>query len=128
MKNTFHLIAEKKKADLGFQIGGFVIMLILFFQIGPFAMFFEALVQVISCCLWITTLKDTPQLTSGKRIRKFMMILFVILCISAFIPGWNFIVCLLMLFAGPVIGMSYFIITLKEIIYYRDARKPYYLL
>lgn len=128
MTDTFRLLAAQKKADLLIQVAAFAVTLLLLFYLSVFALYFEALVQVVSAAWWMNRLKDLPQLPVAARYRKAMLIVFVVQLAVAAVPGLNLVFCALMLFAGPVMGISYFVLTMKEMAYYRDARKPYYLL
>lgn len=132
MKTTLSRISLWKYADLVVQFLAFLAMLLLFlhFDWGAFAFFVEAAVQMISCLIWsIYFSKDIPGYRAGVFIRRLfwsVSIIWVIpsLCSAEIAVGLLYIMVLL----GPVLGLSYFIITLLEAGYYSKARKPYYLL
>jgi hypothetical protein len=84
-----------------------------------FSLYFVALVQCCSCLFWRHYFRhaghELLQTEAGIRIRKIflvtMLIHFVLLPLFIFLA-------LLMLFAGPVLGVSYFLITMEEQKYY----------
>ena len=132
MKKTLELIARFKKADLVFQCIAFLLMVITVIQTsyGPFGLYVMAIAQCFSCILWIFFLAgDTPRHSAGTFIRiLFLIILGMILLALTKLSDGFIAVSYLLLFAGPFLGLAYFIITIVEINFYQKVRKPYYLL
>ncbi len=96
-----------------------------------YALIAMAGIQCLSALFWsLFFTSETPQMKAGRFIRRAFIVTMLILLLSWLLQNGAVIfgVLYLMIFAGPVLGFSYFFITLREISFYRKARKPYYLL
>lgn len=134
MSQTFDGVANFKIADAIIQV-----LVFMFLVLAPF--FFQSLfvyslaamagVQCLSTVHWsLYFATGVPQTKAGKRIRIIFLVTMALLflCFCTQQGALIFVVLYLMIFIGPVLGLSYFIITLRETSFYRKARKPYYLL
>lgn len=132
MKTTLSRISFGKYTDLCLQLLSFIAMILVWAWAdwNVFALFIEAVVQVMSCIVWslyFTT--DAPRHRAGTCIRRAFLIVLVVWVIGSVCSGavaWLFLY--LMVLLGPVMGIAYFVITLQEAAYYSKARKPFYLL
>lgn len=131
MRQTFDSTANVKLADAVIQVLIFVFLLVTIcyqtlFIYGILAM---AGIQCLGALFWtLFFTSGTPQMKAGRQIRRVfigtMIVLFI--CYLLKIPTLSLLVLYLMIPCGPVLGFSYFIITLLEMSFYRKARKPYY--
>ena len=131
MRATFKNISFLKYTDAFMQVMAFIGMLLLMSlsDWGPFALFVEAAVQVISCLVWSFYFRSgIPKYRAGTFIRRAFLIVLAIWMLSFFIEEVAATVLYLMLLVGPIMGIAYFLITLWEAGYYGKARKAYYLL
>jgi len=133
MKHVLALTAFWKKVDIIFQCVLFLIMLIVVCctPLNIFGLYVMATGQIISAVLWFFSLKesDAPQLRSAKRIRSIFLVTGTILIGALMLNMGVFVwISICMLLIGPVLGISYFTITISEYRFYANARKPYYLL
>lgn len=132
MKTTLSRISFWKYTDLCLQLLAFIAMILVWTWAdwSVFALFIEAVIQVMSCMVWalyFTT--DAPRHRAGTFIRRAFLIVLVVwvggsICSNA--VGAFFLY--LMILLGPVMGVTYFVTTLQEAVYYGRARKPYYAL
>ncbi|WP_118975453.1 hypothetical protein [Taibaiella koreensis] len=132
MKNTFRNLVLGKKIDLSLQVLTFPVVLWLCksSSLGPFALYIIGAVQTGSALLWTLYFRNSaPAYVSGAWIRGAFLILapFLALMVLAGTDALLLMSCC-MLVIGPVLGTTYFMITILEIRYYSKARKPYYLL
>lgn len=131
MKQVLNNVALGKKIDVVFQIVAFIAMIIVVTQtsLGLFGVYTLAIAQCISCIAWsLFFTSDTPRYKGGTTIRRIFLIVLALLALSALNVGAFFDISILMLALGPGLGVAYFIITVNEITFYSQARKPYYLL
>jgi hypothetical protein len=129
MKQVLNQVALFKKIDAGLQIVAFFSMIFIVTQVGTFGLYSFAIIQCISCVLWSLFFNgDTPRYKAGTFIRRVFLIVLPILLLTILNGEIFFATSLCMLFFGPLMGIAYFIIGLKEIVFYNNARKPYYLL
>lgn len=132
MKNTFSLIAAFKKADAAFQVLVLLVMLLilLWFNWLPFGLYIIAAAQSLSCIAWsLFFTGKAPATQAGRTIRLIFLVILAELALVYCIGSAFFLFAsMVLLFLGPVLGIAYFIITIREMVYYRDARKPYYML
>lgn len=131
MKRVLNNIAIGKKVDALFQIFAFFVMIIVVTQtsFSLFGLYTLAIAQCISCIAWsLYFTGDTPRYKGGTTIRRIFLIVLVLLALCAFDNGAFFGISLFMLVLGPILGLAYFVITVNEIVFYSEARKPYYLL
>jgi len=132
MKQTFGNLALGKKIDLGLQVLAFAGVLLLYQTRGTglLVFYFAGAVQTFSALLWTLYFhKGPPAYTSAVAIRYTFLSVAPFLALTCLAgEGGIFLINCIMLIAGPLLGVSYFIITILEIRYYSKARKPYYLL
>jgi len=132
VKQTFGNLALGKKIDLGLQVLAFGGVLLLYQTkgIGLFVFYLVGAVQRVSALLWTLYFhKGPPAYSSAVTIRYIFLSVAPFLALTCLAgDGAILLVNCIMLFAGPLLGVSYFIITILEIRYYSKARKPYYLL
>lgn len=133
MKQTLALAAFWKKADIIFQCVLFLVMILVvcLTPLNIFGLYVMAVGQIISAALWFFSLKesDAPQLKSAERIRVTFLVTAVILIVLLIADLGVFVwASIFMLLIGPILGISYFSITISEYRFYATARKPYYLL
>ena len=123
---SFMQIVALKKWDIGFQLSAFTIMIYCFpnrsLEIGPFAMYIVALAQIISCAFWGIVMMNKPV----TRRRKNLQLIFTITTITLsgiaiyslellFGVSWA-----VMIWLGPILSISYFITTVREVSFYRS--------
>jgi hypothetical protein len=131
MKQVLNNVAMFKKVDAVFQVIAFLAMIAVVAQtgFGLFGLYTLAIAQCISCIAWsLFFTGDTPRYKSGTTIRRIFLMVLALLALSALDEGVLFGVSLFMLILGPILGLAYFTITINEIVFYSEARKPYYLL
>jgi hypothetical protein len=131
MKQVLNNVAIWKKVDAVLQIVAFLAMIAIVTQtsFGPFGLYTLAIAQCISCITWnLYFTGDTPRYKGGTTIRRIFLIVLALLALCAFDKGVFFGASLFMLVLGPGLGLAYFIITVNEVVFYSEARKPYYLL
>ena len=131
MKQVLNNVAMFKKADAVFQVIAFLAMIAVVAQtsFGLFGLYTLAIAQSISCIVWsLFFTGDTPRYKSGTTIRRVFLIVLALLALCAFDKGLLFGISFFMLVLGPGLGLAYFVITINEIVFYSEARKPYYLL
>ncbi len=133
MSRRFDAVANVKLADAVIQVLVFAFLLVtvvLKLRLVFYGVLAMAGIQVLSCLLWsLYFTAGVPRLKAGTYIRRAFFITLGILALSLLLFKSYFLLCLyLMIFAGPIQGFAYFLITLKEISFFRKARKPYYLL
>jgi hypothetical protein len=131
MKQVLNNVALGKKIDIVFQIVAFLAMIIVVTQTsyGLFGVYTLAIAQCISCIAWsLFFTGDTPRYKGGTTIRRIFLIVLALLALCAFDKGAFFGISLFMLVLGPGLGIAYFVITVNEMTFYSEARKPYYLL
>jgi hypothetical protein len=131
MKRVLNNVALGKKVDAIFQIIAFLAMIVVVTQtgLGPFGLYTLAVAQCISCIIWsLYFTGDTPRYKGGATIRKIFLIVLALLLLCIFNLEFFRGISLFMLVLGPILGIAYFVITLNEITFYSEARKPYYLL
>lgn len=133
MKKTFEQIAFYKKLDIAFQCIAFAVALVAVFfsPISIFGLYIMGLAQALSSVVWLIADKvySVQQRPYGKVLRVSII---VIICLSVLLLLINSIAFLwlscFLLLGGPVLGISYFVTTIKEQEFYARSRKPYYLL
>lgn len=133
MNQTFDGTANLKMTDAVIQVLVFTFLLVsicyqTLFLYGILAM---AGIQCLSTLLWtLFFIGGRPQTKSGRYIRGAFIITMTLLLICYLLQYGPLVLAVLyiMIIVGPVLGFSYFIITLREFSFYRKARKPYYLL
>jgi hypothetical protein len=131
MKRVLNNVAIGKKADAVFQIIAFLAMIVVVAQtsFGLFGLYTLAIAQCISCIAWsLYFTGDTPHYRGGTTIRRIFLIVLALLLLCALDKGAFFGVSLFMLVLGPILGLAYFVVTVNEIVFYSEARKPYYML
>jgi hypothetical protein len=131
MKQVLNNVALFKKVDVIFQIIAFLAMILVVTQtsFSLFGLYTLAIAQCTSCIVWSIFFRgSTPRYKSGTTIRKAFLIALAFLLLCAFDSGAFLGISLLMLVLGPVLGIAYFVITINEMTFYSEARKPYYLL
>jgi hypothetical protein len=131
MRRVLNNVAIGKKIDVVFQVIAFLAMIAVVPQtsFGLFGLYTLAIAQCISCIAWgLYFTVYTPRYKCGTTIRRVFLIVLALLALCALDEGLLFGVSLFMLVLGPVLGLAYFIITINEIVFYSEARKPYYLL
>lgn len=133
MSQTYDGVADVKIADAVIQVLVFAFLLVticLQSQLFYYGVLTMAGVQVLSCLLWsLYFTAGVPRLKSGTYIRRAFFITLGILGLSFLLfKSWFLLLLYLMIIAGPLQGFLYFAITIKEISFFRKARKPYYLL
>jgi hypothetical protein len=131
MKRVLNNVAIGKKADAVFQIIAFLAMIAVVAQtsFGPFGLYTLAIAQCISCIVWsLYFTGDTPRYKGGTTIRRIFLVVLALLLLCVLDRGVFFGVSLFMLVLGPILGLAYFTVTVNEIVFYSEARKPYYLL
>jgi hypothetical protein len=131
MKQVLNHVAIGKKVDAVFQIIAFLGMIVVVTRTGfsLFGLYTLAIAQCISCIAWsLYFTGDTPQYKSGTTIRRIFLIVLALLLLCALDKGAFMGISFFMLVLGPILGLAYFVITINEITFYNEARKPYYLL
>lgn len=132
MKKTFETIALWKRIDIVFQCLVFLVMLftVCRTEFSIFGLYIMASGQILSCIIWTFALSGGMfRLHAGNIIRVIFIITALILAIILGLNKEVFMMAsIMMLLIGPVLGISYFVITIKEYHFYSKARKPYYLL
>ena len=132
MKQTFRYVALFKLLDVVFQVLAFVVMLLCVTcsELGIIGLYIMGAAQSLSCILWkLFFMGGAPETKGGKLIRNlFLVLLIVFSCLVTVFPDTFWLLSCLMLLLGPVSGLAYFTATLNELVFYRNARKPYYLL
>lgn len=133
MSRHFDTVANIKVADAVIQVLIFAFLLatiVLKLSLFAYGIYAMAGIQVLSCLLWsLYFTAEVPRLKAGTFIRRTFFVTLLILTLSLLLFKSYFLLLLyLMIFAGPIQGFAYFFITLREISFFRKARKPYYLL
>jgi hypothetical protein len=131
MKRVLNNVAIGKKIDAVLQVIAFLTMIVVVTQtnFGPFGLYILALAQCLSCIIWsLYFTGDTPRYKGGTTIRKIFLIVLALLLLCLFNLEFFAGISLFMFVLGPILGIAYFVITLNEITFYSEARKPYYLL
>jgi len=132
MNPTFESVARFKKVDIIAHIVLFSISLVLAFtsRMSALALCIMAPLQVISCICWSVYYQSSgaPPYRSGTYIRRGFYFVLANIALGFIFPAYGFGILYLMIVVGPVMGTLYFVITCKEFRYYRDAKKPYFLL
>jgi hypothetical protein len=129
MQEENKLLAKRKRNDAVQQIITLLAVAILFFVpgISVWAFYLLAISQCISCCYWHIFFKrnNIQQYKSARSIRKVFFIVLVIHVLFIAIFPLLFFFLILMIFAGPILGTSYLLITMKEIAFYKGLKNPY---
>jgi len=132
MKKGFDHLADGKRIDVILQCVLFVLMIFAVWKsgLGLFGLYVMGIGHILSSLVWVFILSgDTPKLASGNIIRTLCLSVAAILFLTLLIDDSAFLsLSCYMVIIGPILGLSYFIITIKEIAFYAKARKPYYLL
>ncbi|KAA5534769.1 hypothetical protein F0919_09175 [Taibaiella lutea] len=125
-------IAFFKQLDAGLQVIAFVFSIWAMFQTGYIVLGFLILtgLQLISSTIWsLFFLTAIPKRRLGLWTRR----IYIISILFAFLAGvlnHGAFGGLLMIwiYLAPFLCIAYFLVTMKEIVYYLNIRKPYYLL
>lgn len=136
MRKTFETIALWKKLDIVFQCLLFILMIfVIAFEecslSSLFGLYIMGLAQLISSIAWILYLKrnDIPAMNGSMQFRVAIVIIATVIALSILLNVLVFILLsLTMIVIGPFLCINYFLLTLNELKYYSNARKPYYLL
>lgn len=124
MRQSILTVRNYKIADLAWQIVAFVAMCIAVFNdnLGPFGMYIMAAAQLISCIAWAIHSYSNPITLGRKILQKIFLPLSGFLIISRVCQPSIFFTFsyLVMLWAGPVLGLWYFLVTIKEIASYKQ--------
>lgn len=111
-----------KYADAFVQAAATIIAAITAKQTWFFSLYLPGIVQVVSTLLWLTQGRNAGyRLLKGRQILTPVMIvgMLVLLCLLLLLHDGFLQVSIGMLFIGPVIGISYFILTLREAVVYK---------
>jgi hypothetical protein len=125
-------VAFFKQLDAGMQVAAFIIAIWAMFLPDYNVLGFLILMglQVISSIVWsLVFLTSIPK----RRIGIWMRRIYIIAGLSCFGLGLLDHVAFTGLFIigiylAPFLSIVYFLVTMKEIVYYLNIRKPYYLL
>lgn len=133
MSQHFDAVANVKIADAIVQVLVFAFLLVtvvLKLPLMVYGVLAMAGIQILSCLLWsLYFTAEVPRLKAGTYIRRAFFITLGILALGLLLFKSYFLLLLyLMIIAGPIQGFAYFFITLREVSFFRKARKPYYLL
>lgn len=132
MRILFQNVAFFKYVDICLQVAAFLVMVLLLCyppSWGPYALFIEAGVQVLSCLFWTVYFSvAAPGYRAGVVIRRVFLIVLGVWLLSYAVPPVFLVLLYSMILLGPVLGTIYFVITVKEARYYRKARKPFFLI
>jgi len=121
---TSKVVLTLKKADLMVQLVALGIMVFCFQFLGPFALYIVAVVQLFSLVYWkFWDVLGQSLLPFHRGIYKMFGWTLVIITVGGLIdlvvaePVCLFCLSLLLLFFGPILGITYFLTTLKEVVY-----------
>lgn len=122
---SFMQIVSLKKWDIGFQVLAFVAMVICFpsptLEIGPFAMYIVAVAQIVSCAFWGIAMVNKPVTNRRKNLQLAFLITTIVLLGMLIYSLEHFagLSLFVMLWLGPILGISYFVTTVKEVSFYQ---------
>lgn len=134
IRKIFDIAAVWKRIDIAFQCIMFAatVFAVFFSQLWLFGLYIMGLSQLLSSVIWLVVFCWDKQISKSNDsilIRVIMVLTFLILLFLICFNNTDFVsVSCYMLFIGPVIGGTYFVISIAELKYYSKARKPYYLL
>ncbi|WP_162903189.1 hypothetical protein [Taibaiella koreensis] len=126
MNRKYRFIAGLKNGDAVIQALCFLFMIGCFFLSSEFAMHRNAVLimagfQVFSAVFWLFVLITEPAKTRGGRFIRVLFIL-VPLLLALIVSTYSvaiLIAAYAMIIVGPVLGFSYFFITVAEVSFYR---------
>ena len=133
MKKTLAHVAVLKMIDLGYQIAAFITMIVCVIHLGPLALYIMGAAQFISAIFWRFH-RDIPAPRYRRRISNVFVIVGLITILSTVsiplaedeLDGAFGIVSIFLLYVGPFLGIWYFVVTIREIFWYRQAALPAY--
>jgi|GEM_PF-1831589 len=129
-RTYFDHTASLKTADIIVQAIAFLVAVCLLLAEGSLlVLYITGSVQSLSSIVWsLYFRRDIPGYRAGMRIRCLFHVIAVLLLLSLVLRPRPDVLTWLLLAAGPVPGLAYFIVSIREAAYYGKARKPFYLL
>lgn len=117
-------VIEFKQIDKVIQIIGAVITV----GLAPFTFFMSffilGFIHLTSTIIWAFVVPKAGVISGRKIIQWINIIVFIVWSSSWFINPQSFEqLVMVMIFAGPVLGVSYFIVTLQEIRFYKKLQQ-----
>lgn len=133
-KNQYMLIAALKKVDICLQVLCFIFMVITMvatfyygYGYGGIGILAMAGFQVLSALFWLFTLYKEPYKTPAGMFIRGMFVIVPLLLVLIYTSGREgsllLITAYAMLVIGPVLGFSYFFITICEMRYYKKLAR-----
>ena len=133
MRKHLERTALLKMVDLGCQVIALVTTICFLPDLGPFALYIMGAVQFLSAMCWLLP-RDLPIPRFRVPVSPVFGITGAIVATAALtlpftrdpFDGAFGLVSIFLLYAGPVLGVWYFVVTLREIFWYRKAALPAY--
>lgn len=127
--DSYQKIVRLKKRDTALQLLSLPVMILLFFNAGHlFSLYLVAAVQCVSCLFWRSYFRNAGdtllQTRAGIRIRKVFLVVMIIHGVFRVLLPLFLVLAVVMLFAGPFLGVAYFCISMEETKYYNNIQPP----
>ncbi len=127
--DQYRKIVRLKERDKALQLFSLPVTVLLFFMGGHlFSLYLIAAVQCVSCLFWQNYFRSAgdalPQMKAGIRIRKTFLVVMIVHGICLILLPLFLFLAVVMLLAGPILGIAYFLIGLEETEYYNKMQLP----
>jgi hypothetical protein len=128
MRERYRLITNLKIADVCLQITCFLFMTCTFLideNVFGYSVAIMALEQCLSTLYWLFFLREpVPKIGGGVFIRNAFCFTMIGLLFCSFFEGEIMLIVLIsMIVIGPMLGLTYFTITVAEIYFYKNRIK-----